>query len=173
MSDRDTLDPPEKSLFFLYGVHIYLPTYLPTYLSQQSLFREYRERCDGILEEKRFKDILPQGQRWTEELTRFLASLVSTRDGMRKGMRLDSLVTKVGWVNVMIRFRAPMFLYLMTSLNYRSMFSFFFIIFYYRFGLDIQRGKQRVPVAPYRESGASYDTLVSCAELVCSSVVTK
>lgn len=52
---------------------------------------QLRERCDGILEEKRFKDILPQGQRWTEELTRFLASLVSTRDGMRKGMRLDSL----------------------------------------------------------------------------------
>lgn len=47
---------------------------------------------ENILNRKEFQEILPQGERWTEELRKFLAGLVATREQLRGSLRLPSEV---------------------------------------------------------------------------------
>lgn len=51
-----------------------------------------RQLCKEILAGEEFQQILPQGQRWTEELQQYLEELVSTRKGLRAGLNLPTEV---------------------------------------------------------------------------------
>lgn len=51
-----------------------------------------RQLCKEILAGEGFQQILPQGQRWTEELQQYLEELVSTRKGLRAGLNLPTEV---------------------------------------------------------------------------------
>ncbi|CAM9833807.1 unnamed protein product [Pylaiella littoralis] len=59
---------------------------------------ELRELCKNILQGEEFQKILPQGQRWTEELKEYLEQLVATRRGLREGLHLptEAPATAVG-----------------------------------------------------------------------------
>lgn len=52
-----------------------------------------RKLCKGILAGEEFQRILPQGQRWTEELQQYLEDLISTRKGLRAGLDLPTEVS--------------------------------------------------------------------------------
>lgn len=54
-----------------------------------------RQLWKEILAGEEFQRILPQGQRWTEELQQYLEELVSTRKGLRAGLNLP---TEVHWL---------------------------------------------------------------------------
>lgn len=51
-----------------------------------------RQLCKEILAGEEFQQILPQGQRWTEELQQYLEELVSSRKGLRAGLNLPTEV---------------------------------------------------------------------------------
>ena len=48
--------------------------------------------CERVLAGQEFQQILPQGQRWTEELKEYLAQLVTTREEMRQTLGLPPKV---------------------------------------------------------------------------------
>ncbi|CAN0455678.1 unnamed protein product [Ascophyllum nodosum] len=64
--------------------------------------QELKEIYEKILDGNDFQQILPQGERWMEELRKFLAELVSIRHQLREGLRLppkapDDTVGTAGW----------------------------------------------------------------------------
>ncbi len=53
-----------------------------------------RQLCKNILAGEEFQRILPQGQRWTEELHKYLDELVKVRKDLRAGLNLPVEVSE-------------------------------------------------------------------------------